>query len=82
MRGFYPSLSFYLVQILLDSPDRGGTDSSQMGDRSMNDGFGTGAEWLTWTELVPEEETIANCWTEIIDVKSGEERVSYVEWLE
>ncbi len=53
-----------------------------MGDRSMNDGFGTGAEWLTWTELVPEEETIANCWTEIIDVKSGEERVSYVEWLE
>jgi hypothetical protein len=82
MRGFYPSLSFYLVQILLDSPDRHGTDSSQMGDRSMNDGFGTGAEWLTWTELVPEEETIANCWTEIIDVKSGEERVSYVEWLE
>jgi hypothetical protein len=70
------------VQILLDSPDKDGTDSSQMGDQLMNDGFGTGAEWLTWTELVPEEETIANYWTEIIDVKSGEERVSYVEWLE
>jgi hypothetical protein len=38
-----------------------------MGDQSMNDGFGIGAEWFTWTELVPEEETIANCWTEIID---------------
>ncbi|CAK9199211.1 unnamed protein product [Sphagnum troendelagicum] len=65
------------LKILLDSPDRCGTDSSQMGDRSMNDGFGTGAEWLTWTELVPEEETIANCWTEIIDVKSGEERTLF-----
>jgi hypothetical protein len=65
------------LKILLDSPDRGGTDSSQTGDRSMNDGFGTGAEWLTWTELVPEEETIANCWTEIIDVKSGEERTLF-----
>ncbi|CAK9861833.1 unnamed protein product [Sphagnum jensenii] len=65
------------LKILLDSPDRGGTDSSQMGDPSMNDGFGTGAEWLTWTELVPEEETIANCWTEIIDVKSGEERTLF-----
>ncbi len=72
----YSSLPCYLVQVLLDSPDRDGTDSSQMGDQSMNEGFGTGAEWLKWTELDPEEETIANCWTELIDVESGEERVS------
>ncbi len=70
------------MQVLLDSPDGDGTDSSQMGDQSMNEGFGTGAEWLKWTELDPEEETIANCWTELIDVESGEEQVSILEWLE
>jgi hypothetical protein len=75
----YSSLPCYLVQVLLDSPDGDGTDSSQMGDQSMNEGFGTGAEWLKWTELDPEEETIANCWTELIDVESGEEQVSIVE---
>jgi hypothetical protein len=52
-----------------------------MGEQSVNDGFGAGPEWLKWTELVPQEETIANCWTEIIDVESGEERVSNVEQL-
>ncbi len=75
----YSSFPCYLVQVLLDSPDGDGTDSSQMGDQSMNEGFGTGAEWLKWTELDPEEETIANCWTELIDVESGEEQVSILE---
>ncbi|CAK9878256.1 unnamed protein product [Sphagnum jensenii] len=65
------------LQVLLDSPDGDGTDSSQMGDQSMNEGFGTGAEWLKWTELDPEEETIANCWTELIDVESGEEQTLF-----
>jgi hypothetical protein len=64
------------VQVLLDSADGDGTDSPQMGEQSMN-GVATGAEWLTWTELVPDEETIANCWTEIIDVESGEERTLF-----
>ncbi len=68
------------VQVLLDSADGDGTDSPQMGEQSMN-GVATGAEWLTWTELVPDEETIANCWTEIIDVESGDERVINVELL-
>jgi hypothetical protein len=75
-----PSFSNCFVQVLLDSPDGDG-DSSQMGEQSVNDGFGAGPEWLKWTELVPQEETIANCWTEIIDVESGEERVSNVEQL-
>jgi hypothetical protein len=66
--------------VLLDSADGDGTDSPQMGEQSMN-GVATGAEWLTWTELVPDEETIANCWTEIIDVESGDERVINVELL-
>ncbi|CAM6032490.1 unnamed protein product [Sphagnum compactum] len=65
-----PSFSNCFVQVLLDSPDGDG-DSSQMGEQSVNDGFGAGPEWLKWTELVPQEETIANCWTEIIDVESG-----------
>ncbi len=69
------------MQVLLDSPDGDGTDSPQMGEQSMN-GVATGAEWLTWTELVPDEETIANCWTEIIDVESGDERVINVELLD
>jgi SHAQKYF class myb-like DNA-binding protein len=64
------------VQVLLDSADGDGTDSPQMGEQSMN-GVATGAEWLTWTELVPDEETIANCWTEIIDVESGDERTLF-----
>ncbi|CAM6037181.1 unnamed protein product [Sphagnum compactum] len=68
------------LQVLLDSADGDGTDSPQMGEQSMN-GVATGAEWLTWTELVPDEETIANCWTEIIDVESGDERVINVELL-
>ncbi|CAK9232301.1 unnamed protein product [Sphagnum troendelagicum] len=64
------------LQVLLDSPEGDG-DSSQMGEQSVNDGFGAGPEWLKWTELVPQEETIANCWTEIIDVESGEERTLF-----
>ena len=40
-----------------------------------NDVFEAGADWLKWTQLVPEEETIANCWTEIIDVEQDDGRV-------
>lgn len=73
------------MQAMLDSPDRAShgdtTDTSQVGDPVIHDAY-AGTEWLKWTELMPEEETIANCWTEIIDVEQGHERVSMQEFRE
>lgn len=41
------------------------------------DMFGsTASEWLTWNQLVPEEDVVASCWTQLIDVEQDDGRVS------
>lgn len=36
--------------------------------------FGGGGEWLTWNQLMPEEDVIASCWTQLIDVEQDDGR--------
>ena len=40
--------------------------------------FGTGEDWLTWNQLVPEEDVVASCWTQLIDVEQDDGRVSFL----
>lgn len=35
---------------------------------------GTASEWLTWNQLVPEEDVVASCWTQLIDVEQDDGR--------
>lgn len=37
-----------------------------------SDVYGAGAEWLQWTQFVPQDESLAKCWTEIIDVEQDD----------
>lgn len=37
--------------------------------------FGGGGEWLTWNQLMPEEDVVASCWTQLIDVEQDDGRV-------
>ncbi|KAG0591204.1 hypothetical protein KC19_1G157900 [Ceratodon purpureus] len=39
--------------------------------------FGGGGEWLTWNQLVPEEDVVASCWTQLIDVEQDDGRTLY-----
>lgn len=39
--------------------------------------FGGGGEWLTWNQLMPEEDVIASCWTQLIDVEQDDGRVIF-----
>uniref|UniRef100_A0A7I4DSX3 HTH myb-type domain-containing protein n=1 Tax=Physcomitrium patens TaxID=3218 RepID=A0A7I4DSX3_PHYPA len=34
--------------------------------------FGAGREWLIWNQLVPEEDVVASCWTQLIDVEQDD----------
>lgn len=37
--------------------------------------FGGTGEWLTWNQLMPEEDVVASCWTQLIDVEQDDGRV-------
>lgn len=39
--------------------------------------FGAGREWLIWNQLVPEEDVVASCWTQLIDVEQDDGKVSF-----
>lgn len=45
-----------------------------------SDVYGAGAEWLQWTQFVPQDESLAKCWTEIIDVEQDDGPVSRLLW--
>lgn len=38
------------------------------------DMFGGTGEWLTWNQLMPEEDVVASCWTQLIDVEQDDGR--------
>ena len=66
--------------MLLDSPPhrafRDEEGSSQMGTDSIKDGFTTGPEWVNWIVLPPDANQMANCWNELEELDTGDERVS------
>lgn len=39
--------------------------------------FGAGGEWLTWNQLMPEEDVVASCWTQLIDVEQDDGKVIF-----
>lgn len=68
-------------QDLLDSPE--GPPAAPHGEGPSvttepgADVFGGGGEWLTWNQLVPEEDVVASCWTQLIDVEQDDGRVIF-----
>lgn len=56
---------------------RDGEGSSQTREASTGDGFTEATpEWGNWIELPPDANPIANCWTEIEELDTGDYRVS------
>ena len=67
--------SFAWEQDLLNSPE--GPPPVAHGEEPNPDMFGGGGEWLTWNQLMPEEDVVASCWTQLIDVEQDDGRVIF-----